>query len=342
VLYLSPNVRVIEDGSTLSLVTEDEIVEVTSGGALVRTVLDGLRRGSSAKQVEEELGSVVGSHLLALLEGCGVLLSVPLEGGGVGCPWARQDGWLAVHTTDPVTAQARLRDARVALVGVGGVGNVLVQHLVAAGVGHFSLIDPDSVVLEDLNRQYLFRRADVGRPKVEVATEAICATAPDADVRTWRCRVTKNGDLDMLVDARPDLVVLAADDPLRQLECTVANFGECNGVPITMAGVGLDRGYWGPLLIPGLTTCYRCWSRVVPTSVDAVQASLAANPGTPTPFSFGPVNSVVASLLARDVVLALLGVSGVQSASARIIVRINKLAFAVRQMPPCSCWRPTG
>jgi adenylyltransferase/sulfurtransferase len=69
--------------------------------------------------------------------------------------------------------QERLRAARVAVVGLGGLGCPVVQTLTAAGVGTLRLIDGDVVELSNLQRQPLYREADVGRPKARVVAERI-------------------------------------------------------------------------------------------------------------------------------------------------------------------------
>ena len=81
-------------------------------------------------------------------------------------------------------AMARLRAARVAVFGVGGVGGCVVEALCRAGVGALDLIDNDAVSLTNLNRQIIATHDTVGRSKVEVAAERVRAINPDCAVRT--------------------------------------------------------------------------------------------------------------------------------------------------------------
>lgn len=67
--------------------------------------------------------------------------------------------------------QASLASARVLVVGCGGLGAPVISSLAAAGVGHLTLVDDDTVEASNLNRQVLFTEADVGRRKAEVAAE---------------------------------------------------------------------------------------------------------------------------------------------------------------------------
>src|SRR5215207_5611700 len=79
---------------------------------------------------------------------------------------------------DPGDAQIRLHEARVVVLGCGGLGSWALCGLACAGVGTLVLVDDDEIDLSNLNRQLLYRAADVGRRKVEVAAEALSAFNP--------------------------------------------------------------------------------------------------------------------------------------------------------------------
>ncbi|WP_374307859.1 ThiF family adenylyltransferase [Methylocella sp.] len=74
--------------------------------------------------------------------------------------------------------QRKLREARVLAVGAGGLGAPLIQYLAAAGVGEIGIVDDDEVSLSNLQRQVLYATADVGRPKAQVAAEAVARLNP--------------------------------------------------------------------------------------------------------------------------------------------------------------------
>ena len=79
-------------------------------------------------------------------------------------------------------AVERLKNARVAVFGVGGVGGALCEALARAGVGSIDLFDNDSVSLSNINRQIIALHSTVGRPKVEVMRERILDINPDCAV----------------------------------------------------------------------------------------------------------------------------------------------------------------
>ncbi len=83
-------------------------------------------------------------------------------------------------------ALARLKKARVALFGLGGVGGYAAEALARSGVGHIDLIDDDTVSQTNLNRQLLALHSTVGQYKVDVAARRIADIDPSIQVRTYR------------------------------------------------------------------------------------------------------------------------------------------------------------
>lgn len=84
-------------------------------------------------------------------------------------------------------AMKKLKNSRVAVFGVGGVGGYTVEALVRSGVGALDLIDNDTVSLTNINRQIIATLDTVGRDKVDVAQERIKSINPDCVVTTHKC-----------------------------------------------------------------------------------------------------------------------------------------------------------
>ncbi len=102
--------------------------------------------------------------------------------------------------------QAKLLDAKVLLVGAGGLGSPAGVYLGAAGVGHLGIIDSDVVELSNLQRQILHRTEAVGTPKVQSATTTIKSLNPDVDITPYNLRLTVDNveeifsEYDLIVD----------------------------------------------------------------------------------------------------------------------------------------------
>ena len=81
---------------------------------------------------------------------------------------------------------AKLKDSKVAIFGIGGVGSYVVEALVRAGVGSFILVDNDTVSLTNLNRQLIATHSTIGEYKVDVAKARILDINPKAKVKTYK------------------------------------------------------------------------------------------------------------------------------------------------------------
>src|SRR5690242_3055925 len=80
--------------------------------------------------------------------------------------------------------QAKLKRARVLVVGAGGLGAPVLLYLAAAGVGTLGVVDDDDVSLSNLQRQVIFATADIGKPKVDRAADAVTKLNPHVAVKT--------------------------------------------------------------------------------------------------------------------------------------------------------------
>src|SRR5262249_38327544 len=106
--------------------------------------------------------------------------------------------------------QAKLKSARVLVVGAGGLGAPVLLFLSAAGVGTLGVVDDDDVSLSNLQRQVIFATADVGKSKVERAGGAVARLNPHVGVELHRMRLTAANALDLI--ARYDIVADGSDN----------------------------------------------------------------------------------------------------------------------------------
>lgn len=112
--------------------------------------------------------------------------------------------------------QLKLKQARVLLIGAGGLGAPLGLYLAAAGVGHLGLVDFDIVDFTNLQRQVTFSTSDVGRPKLDAAKERLAGLNPMIDIATYETRLTSANAMELFRGY--DLVVDGTDNfPTRYL-----------------------------------------------------------------------------------------------------------------------------
>ena len=129
-------------------------------------------------------------------------------------------------------ALQKLRAARVAVFGVGGVGGYVVEALARSGVGALDLIDNDTVALTNLNRQIIATHDTVGRPKVEVAAERVRSIDPTITVRTYQTFYLPETEQDFDLSAY-DCVVDAIDTVAAKISLVLS--AQKAGTPIVCA-----------------------------------------------------------------------------------------------------------
>lgn len=301
-----------------------------------QSAIEFLRHGATAEILQDPdcCGADAQSLISALARANLIVITEDFDAFS-GTAQARQLGYFATHSTRPNEAQLRLRSVQVALVGVGGIGAVILQHLLAAGVRKFVMIDSDNVELSNLNRQVIYSNSDLGLPKVIAACD-YARRHGDSDMRlkAYHRAVTVPADLGCLDDEPLDLLVAAADLPGGPIEQTLAEYAAARDVAWVSAASGISTAHWGPLLAPGRSPCWRCFQRAWRPAATLRHATVPDQP-TITPWSLGAFNTAIAALAARDCVDFLAGSRDPASLSARIAVDLDDLTFSRTSVPPC-------
>jgi len=161
--------------------------------------------------------------------------------------------------------QQRLKAARVLIVGAGGLGAPAALYLAAAGVGVIGLADADAVSLSNLQRQVLFRTADVGRRKVEVAAEALAALNPHVQIDAHPVMIDA-AEVDRAMKGY-DLVLDGTDNFETRL--IVGDACVRAGTPLVSGAIGRWTGQVG--VFEG-RPCYRCFVPEAPPDAETCQA----------------------------------------------------------------------
>ncbi|MGH2908295.1 MAG: molybdopterin-synthase adenylyltransferase MoeB [Solirubrobacteraceae bacterium] len=149
--------------------------------------------------------------------------------------------------------QEKLLDAKVLLLGAGGLGSPAALYLAAAGVGTLGIIDDDTVDLSNLQRQVIHNSERVGMPKVDSAEETIRALNPDVNVQKYQMRLGADNIMDILPDY--DIIVDGLDNfPTRYL---LNDASVRLRIPVVSAAI---LGFDGQLSVfkPYDGPCYRC------------------------------------------------------------------------------------
>lgn len=298
ILRLVETVAVLPSEGGLRLLHGVDVLRVRGPETALHAAVEHLTHGVPAGEIEAlPPRSVLRLLVRRLTEAGWITDSDPDHGKGT--ELERQIGYLTLFGADAPHLQSRIAASRVAVLGVGGVGGVVAQHLVGAGTGALWLVDHDRVALHNLNRQFLSGRSDVGKFKTEVAGRSLHALAPGAELNLADCRISAPRDLDRLPDDL-DLLVLAADTPA-DIATIVWDWARPRGIPMCSAAVGLGTGYWGPVFVPRLGHCMPCFEAGRLAGLSAEDVRAVRDDAPPTPYSFGPTNTVVSALLAHEV-----------------------------------------
>jgi hypothetical protein len=259
---------------------------------------------AGADSVEEALGQLAGLGLLLEEGGETALGADALE------RLDRQLAWLndrfPAHR-DALAAQERLHGATVVVLGCGGLGTWTLAAFACAGVGRLVLVDDDTVELSNLNRQILFRAADVGRPKVRAAAEALRRFNPATTLVEHRRRLASAADVADVV-AGASFVVETADRPMYEMPRWVDRACRRHGVPHISAAQHPPIVRIGPLRVPGRSACHDCAEAAARERYplyDELAAFRSAR-DRPTP-TLGTASALVGSLIATEALHLLTG-----------------------------------
>lgn len=232
--------------------------------------------------------------------------------------YARHTLFYASVGADAAEAQARLQRSSVALLGTGGIGTWVGYLLAAAGVGRLRLVDGDDIEESNLTRQVLFGPGDVGRKKVEVAAERLCAQRSDLVCEVHPHAIRSPSDLEAAV-GDVDFVVLCANSPAELHDWLDVHALE-RRLPWMRAGYAHTQAICGPLLVPGRTGCTAC---VTGGQHDGYLAELPFVAEINARFqvaSFGPLNGIAAAIAAKEVIAFITGIGGVPGTLSSLLL----------------------
>ena len=219
--------------------------------------------------------------------------------------------------------QRKLLDAKVLMVGAGGLGSPIAIYLTLAGVGTVGLVDFDDVDVTNLQRQILHYNDDIGRPKVESAVDTLKAYNPDTTVNVHEEPISSINAMEIMKDY--DVIVNGADNfPTRYL---VNDAAYLSGKTLVDGSILLFDGQ-ATTYIPG-QGCYRC---LFPTPPPPGEVPSCAEAGV-----LGMLPGMVGTIQATEVVKQVLGVG--DSLSGRLLL-IDALSMEfrtvkIRRNPQC-------
>lgn len=227
--------------------------------------------------------------------------------------------------------QQKLLASHVAIVGLGALGGPVALNLAAAGVGKLTLIDDDAVSLSNLQRQILFRTADIGEPKTSIAQRELHALNPDCELITHTLRLTDDNAARLLDGAT--CIVDGTDSFAARYTINAA----AHAMRATMVSGAVGRWSAQVSVFKSGTTrtnapterlpCYRCFVSEPPETEETCEAVGV----------IGPLTGIVGARLALETIKELTGVGDSLAGKVWLFDGLSGDARTVKLRPDPDC-----
>lgn len=319
--------------------SEAEDVRIKDPDPGLRQLLDALDGTRTRQELDEEFGA---EHVGALISQLGEM--------GLGED-ASDDDLIAARTRErfdrqlryfsdvattqtPSQCQGKLEGARIAVLGVGGLGGWSALTLACCGVGEMLLVDFDSVELSNLNRQVLFGEADLGRPKVELAAERLIGFNPAMCIETSQERLDSEEAVAAAIEGY-DFVVNAVDWPAHDIELWVNSACFAAGIPYIAMSHYPPIARVGPLYVPGETGCYCCQEAAYRRAYPLYDSVVEQQRAKPSPAAtLGAACALISGQVALDVMHFLTGLATPSSLGASHIYDLRTMESRLERVEP--------
>jgi molybdopterin-synthase adenylyltransferase len=280
-------------------------------GRRLLAALDGSR---TREELIEAFGEDEVGDLLAQFEELGVVEDAAdddLIADAVVERFDRQLRYFSDVTAGPTPSecQQRLEGARIAVLGVGGLGGWSALNLACCGIGEMLLLDFDRVELSNLNRQVLYGEADIGRFKAEAAAERLSGFNSAMKVEARVRKLDSEAAVAETI-AGYDLVIDACDWPAHDIERWINS--ACFGarVPFIAMSHFPPVARVGPLYVPGVTGCFTCQEIGYRRTFPLYDVAVGQQRGKGSPAAtLGPACSVIGGQVGLDIMHQLTGLA---------------------------------
>ncbi len=274
---------------------------------------------------------------LALLEDAsltaeGILDSYSIE------RWSRNIefwGSMVAYGDNKFTYQKKIKDAKICLLGCGGLGTHLLFDLVATGFSNVTIVDFDTIELANLNRQILYHEDDIGKSKVHQAKKRILQFYKHANIRAIEARLDSTERVASVV-ADHDLVICVADKPRAHIIYWLNEGCIKEKVPYINGGIDIRRGIFYSVL-PGKSGCMMCWKQTL--SKEANDPAVVVNNlerqidySIPAPAMTALVSAVTGCIISEAIKL----VTGLQPPA--LTNKLKAFRFDDMMIETCETW----
>jgi len=270
--------------------------------------------------------------------------------------WKRNIGFFETYASlsrSKYTMQEQLRDCKVTLLGLGGIGSHLAFDLLGLGIQDLRVVDFDKVELSNLNRQILYTEAEIGQPKVEIAVRRLSSYYPGAKIDAVERKLSSAEDFHDMVAGR-DFTICVIDRPKLDVHRWINEASVRAGVPYVVGGVETQRAITF-MVVPGVTGCAECWrlSAADDEQTRGLREQMGQRHGQPgvgpDAAAFGPLVTTVTAMLATELVRFVTGIAPPVSAGRLMEIRFGDFMLREAEQwsrlpgcPVCKDFAPTA
>ncbi|WP_179221404.1 ThiF family adenylyltransferase [Lactobacillus taiwanensis] len=185
-----------------------------------------------------------------------------------------------------------LMNKKICIVGLGGVGTQILQHLCGMNIKNYLLIDYDNVEKTNLNRQFIYGYEDIGRSKVDICERYIKNHVIDFKkiIKIKEKIQNPNQLINNIYKFDPAIIICAADQPQGKIQSIINIVGKKMNIPVISGGVGPDFASYG-------------FSEK--NSMKTLKEKNVIHKRQVTFGSFGPTNSFLSAMMAHDIIMKL-------------------------------------
>jgi bacteriocin biosynthesis cyclodehydratase domain-containing protein len=249
----------------------------------------------------------------------------------------RYFGDLAGAGVPRAAAQARLEQATVAVLGLGGLGGMAATMLTVCGVGTIVGVDHDTVELSNLARQVLYGQDDLGRMKVDAARERLGQLNGRSRFEGIARRLDSTAAVAGAI-AGADFVVAAVDWPADRISGWVNDACWAAGIPYVGMSQHPPLVRVGPTYLPGATGCLTCQESAYRRRFPLFDAAKAAISDSSPAATYAPACGLIGSLVANEAIAHITRLAPVACAGRAIVIDLTTLAVThedVARDPDC-------
>jgi molybdopterin/thiamine biosynthesis adenylyltransferase len=319
--------------------SDDSDLRIEQPDAAARSLLTALDGSRTAEELERDFGAERAREAVAQLSELGLLDDAADDTRVSAGESARYDRQLRYFSdvssgaVPPSEYQRRLREARVLMLGVGGLGTWASYALLCCGVGELVLLDGDHVEESNFNRQILYRERDIGRPKAEAAAEALAEFNSSCRLSAVTRRVESAEEVRELA-AGMDFVVNGADWPAHDIERWVNAACFEAGVPFITMSHSPPVARVGPLYVPGVTGCFTCQERTYREAFPLYDELVEQRRGRPSEAAtLGPVCAFIGGQVALETLHHLTGLFPAASLGTAHIYDLRTMEVSREPVP---------